>query len=145
MNFYLPNSGVMANNTWHYVVAVGDSNGISMWVNGEKLTFDAGSCGACTTTANGTLFNRAFTGTSMQIGAWSGNGWNGRGGVINHLRLTSGAIYPSTQATVPVPTATSTALTGTKLLITKASISPVVDSSTQNQTLTITGTVGVSN
>jgi hypothetical protein len=145
MNFDLP-SGTMANNTWHHVVAVRDADGISMWVNGTRLNYATGSCGAsCVTTGNGTKFNRSYTTASTQIGAWSNNSWFSKGGVINYLRLSNVALYPSTQSSITVPTGVPTSSASTKLLMTQASISPPRDYSGLAQTLTPTGTVAVTN
>ena len=145
MNFDLP-SGTMANNTWHYVVAVRDADGISMWVNGTRLNYVTGSCGSsCVTTGNGTKFNRSYTATSTQIGAWANNGWYSKGGIINYLRLSNAALYPSTQSTITAPGGVPSSSASTKLLMIQASLSPARDSSPLNQTLTQTGTVAVAN
>jgi hypothetical protein len=145
MNFDLP-SGTMANNTWHYVVAVRDADGISMWVNGTRLNYVTGSCGSsCVTTGNGTKFNRSYTTASTQIGAWANNGWYSKGGIINYLRLSNVALYPSTQTSISGPGGVPTASASTKLLMTQAALSPARDSSSLNQTLTQTGTVTVAN
>jgi len=138
INFTMP-SGSMANNTWIHVAAVGDTNGMSIWVNGQALS--KSQCGQCTNTGSGIRFTNSYTGTSTQIGAWSGNGWISQGGVMNYLRLSTSAIWPSTQSTIPVPSSPPTALASTKLLLTSTSTSPFVDSSSLNQTLTLTGTV----
>jgi hypothetical protein len=138
INFTMP-SGSMANNTWIHVAAVGDTNGMSIWVNGQALT--KSQCGACTNTGSGIRFTNSYTAASTQIGAWSGNGWNSQGGVMNYLRLSTSAIWPSTQSTIPVPSTPPTAIASTKLLLTSTSTSPFVDSSALNQTLTRTGTV----
>jgi hypothetical protein len=138
INFTMP-SGSMANNTWIHVAAVGDTNGMSIWVNGQALS--KSQCGQCTNTGSGIRFTNSYTGTSTQIGAWSGNGWISQGGVMNYLRLSTSAIWPSTQSTIPVPSSPPTALASTKLLLTSTSTSPFIDSSTLNQTLTLTGSV----
>ena len=138
INFTMP-SGSMANNTWIHVAAVGDTNGMSIWVNGQALTKSL--CGACTNTGSGIRFTNSYTSPSTQIGAWSGNGWVSQGGVMNYLRLSTTAIWPSTQSTITVPSTPPTALASTKLLLTSTSTSPFVDSSALNQTLTKTGTV----
>ena len=138
INFTMP-SGSMANNTWIHVAAVGDTNGMSIWVNGQALS--KSQCGQCTNTGSGIRFTNSYTGTSTQIGAWSGNGWISQGGVMNYLRLSTSAIWPSTQSTIPVPSSPPTAIASTKLLLTSTSTSPFVDSSSLNQTLTLTGTV----
>jgi hypothetical protein len=138
INFTMP-SGSMANNTWIHVAAVGDTDGMSIWVNGQALSKT--QCGQCTNTGSGIRFTNSYTGTSTQIGAWSGNGWISQGGVMNYLRLSTSAIWPSTQSTIPVPTAPPTALASTKLLLTSTSTSPFIDSSSLNQTLTLTGSV----
>lgn len=145
MNFDLP-AGTMANNTWHHVVAVRDTNGISMWVNGTKLNFLTASCGVfCISTGSGYSFNRSFTTASTQVGAWPNNNWNSKGGVINYLRLSSAALYPTTQSSISIPTGVPTSSASTKLLMTQGSISPARDYSGLSQTLTQTGTVAVSN
>lgn len=145
MNFDLP-SGTMANNTWHYVVAVRDANGISMWVNGTKLNFLTASCGvSCVSTGSGYSFNRSFTTASTQVGAWPNNSWNSRGGVINYLRLSSAALYPSNQSSITIPTGVPASSASTKLLMTQGSISPARDYSSLSQTLTQTGTLAVVN
>ena len=138
INFTMP-SGSMANNTWIHVAAVGDTNGMSIWVNGQALSKT--QCGACTNTGSGIRFTNSYTSPSTQIGAWSGNGWISQGGVMNYLRLSTSAIWPSTQSTIPVPSTPPTAIASTKLLLTSTSTSPFVDSSALNQTLTRTGTV----
>ena len=138
INFTMP-SGSMANNTWIHVAAVGDTNGMSIWVNGQALSKT--QCGACTNTGSGIRFTNSYTSPSTQIGAWSGNGWISQGGVMNYLRLSTSAIWPSTQSTIPVPSSPPTAIASTKLLLTSTSTSPFVDSSALNQTLTRTGTV----
>jgi len=138
INFTMP-SGSMANNTWIHVAAVGDTNGMSIWVNGQALS--KSQCGQCTNTGSGIRFTNSYTEPSTQIGAWSGNGWISQGGVMNYLRLSTSAIWPSTQSTIPVPSSPPTALASTKLLLTSTSTSPFIDSSTLNQTLTLTGTV----
>lgn len=143
MNFDLP-SGTMANNTWHHVVVVRDVNGINMWVNGTRLNFVSSSCGAnCTSLGSGSTFNRSFTGTSNQIGAWANNSWFSKGGVINYLRLSNVALYSGSQSTIQMPTGVPTSSGSTKLLMTQAAISPARDYSSISQTLTPTGTVGV--
>lgn len=145
MNFDLP-SGTMANNTWHYVVAVRDANGISMWVNGTKLNFLTSSCGAsCTTVGSGYSFNRSFTTASTQVGAWPNNSWNSRGGIINYLRLSNAALYSSTQSSIAIPTSVPVSTGSTKLLLTQTGISPVRDYSSSPQTLTTTGQIAVAN
>lgn len=145
MNFDLP-SGTMANNTWYHVAAVRDSNGINMWVNGVRLNHISSSCGAnCVSLGSGSTFNRSYTGTSTQIGAWANNGWYSRGGVINYLRLSNVALYAGSQSSITVPTGVPSSSASTKLLMTQASISPARDYSSLNQTLTVTGTVAVTN
>ena len=138
INFTMP-SGSMANNTWIHVAAVGDTDGMSIWVNGQALSKSL--CSACTDTGSGIRFTSPYTAPSTQIGAWSGNGWISQGGVMNYLRLSTSAIWPSTQSTIPVPTSPPTAIASTKLLLTSTSTSPFIDSSALNQTLTLTGTV----
>lgn len=138
INFTMP-TGSMANNTWIHVAAVGDTNGMSIWVNGQALS--KSQCGACTNTGSGIRFTNSYTSPSTQIGAWSGNGWVSQGGVMNYLRLSTSAIWPSTQSTIPVPSTPPTAIASTKLLLTSTSTSPFIDSSALNQTLTRTGTV----
>ena len=142
INFTM-SSGSMANNTWIHVAAVGDANGMSIWVNGTALTKTgcSGNAANCTNTGSGIRFTNSYTSPSMQIGAWSGNGWLSQGGVMNYLRLSTSAIWPSTSSTIPVPNTPPTALASTKLLLTSTSTSPFVDSSALNQTLTKTGTV----
>ncbi len=138
INFTMP-SGSMANNTWIHVAAVGDTDGMSIWVNGQALS--KSQCGACTNTGSGIRFTNSYTSPSTQIGAWSGNGWISQGGVMNYLRLSTSAIWPSTQSTISVPSSPPTAIASTKLLLTSTSTSPFIDSSTLNQTLTRTGTI----
>jgi hypothetical protein len=60
---------------------------------------------------------------------------------MNYLRLSTSAIWPSTQSTITVPSAPPTAIASTKLLLTSTSTSPFVGSSSLNQTLTRTGTI----
>ena len=145
MYFDLP-SGTMTNNTWYHVVAGKDSNGINMWVNGTKLNYVTGSCGAnCVSAGTGLTFNRSYTGTSTQIGAWANNGWYSAGGVINYLRLSSVALYAGSQSSFTVPAGVPSATGTTKLLMTQAFIAPARDYSSLNQTLTQTGAVAVTN
>lgn len=142
INFTMP-SGTMANNTWHHIAAVGDANGFSIWVNGTALTKTgcSGSAANCTNTGSGIRFTNSFTTASTQIGAWSGNGWNSQGGIMNYLRLSTSAIWASTQSSITVPSAPPSAIASTKLLMTSTSTSPFIDSSSLNQTLTKTGAV----
>jgi hypothetical protein len=145
MNFDLP-SGTTANNTWHFVVVVRDTDGISMWVNGTRLNYVTGSCGSsCVTTGSGTKFNRSYTTASTQIGAWANNNWYSKGGIMNYLRLSNVALFPSTQASITGQAGVPSSSASTKLLMVQASISPARDSSSLNQSLTQTGTVAVTN
>lgn len=145
MNFNLP-SGTMANDTWHYVVVAKDSNGIAMWVNGTKLNYISASCGAnCVAVGSGYTFNRSYTAASTQIGAWANNSWFSRGGVINYLRLSNVALYPTTQSNISLPTSVPTSSGSTKLLLRQAAISPVVDYSSIGQTFTNVGLVSIAN
>jgi len=145
MNFDLP-SGSMANNTWYHVVTVRDANGINMWVNGTRLNYVTGSCGSsCVSLGSGNTFNRSYTGTSTQIGAWANNSWFSKGGVINYLRLSSVALYSGSLSSITVPTGVPSSSASTKLLMTQASITPARDYSPLSQTFTQTGTVTVTN
>jgi len=119
---------------WHHLAAVSTGSVLKLFVDGVQAT---------------TTGSTAITGTIGSTGATTYIGYDPRdstyaNGYITNLRIVSGtAIY---SANFVPPTAALTAITGTILLLNVASSSAyITDSSTNNFTLTVSGSVPYNN
>jgi hypothetical protein len=106
-------------NEWHYIAATRDSSGyMQIWLDGV-----ASSSGR-TNSSNANTPD--FTGSTSQIGAWTGNTRYNQGTYISNLRATNTNMFDTTASTLSIPTAPFGAVSGTKLLMNTATL---IDSS----------------
>jgi hypothetical protein len=120
---------VMSLNTWYHIAISVNSNSISLFVGGVLQTLTGAT----------TLTNRAGTIAITTIGQVNGANQYFYG-YISNMRMVNGtAVYTSS---FTPPTAPLTAISGTALLMnTVNGVNYLVDSSTNNYTMTATGTV----
>ena len=147
ITYTLPGSAAMANNEWLYWVYVKDSNGQSMFINGEKLTPASFNNGG----SNNLPLNPASSDDLGSIGlwyAWNTANWDSENGIIGEMRISNIARVASTASSFnpayastgkPIAQLTSDANT-TMLLIPPVSGTTFTDSS-GTQTLTVITTI----
>jgi hypothetical protein len=168
ISFNLPASEVMAAETWYKITVVGDLGGISMWLDGQKLTSTTGATVITATqvrtgsnqvrlmsgvqgTSSATYrFSRDLFNYSTQIGAWTPPGYCGQGFDMSNARFTDEALFSSADLTAEFPQTPLAALPNTTWLInsTQAAFSATSTDDSNRQTLTNVGfadpnTIGV--
>jgi hypothetical protein len=122
--------GTLVLNTWNHVAVVRNSSVIRLYLNGVG----AGSSTACTTDITSTATK--FVGQAR--------GGNPMLGYMSNYRMTKGSRpsgYDATSSTLTVPTTPLTAISGTSLLT--CADNRFIDDSTNNFTITVTGTPSV--
>jgi len=104
-------------NKWHHVVFQRDGTTLRAYLDGTRLTSvtdAAGNTGYSLSSGKATNFNKAYDLSSITIGDPAGRGFTG---YISNVRYVIGAtVYADDDSNITVPTATLTAVTGTKLL-----------------------------
>jgi hypothetical protein len=104
----------MVANAWYYVAVSRDTSGfIQVWMG--KLgdaTADASISGRFLSTAN-----YAFAGTSNTVGSFVNPGRDTRDSYLSNLRITNTNLYSTNAATIPMPTTSFSAVTGTVFLL----------------------------
>jgi hypothetical protein len=86
-----------------------------------------------------------FQSQIYKIGAWPTQSTYSQGVYISNARLTTTAVYDISQTTITVPTSPLTAITGTQLLLnTPNNANYLKDSSSNNITMTVTGSASSS-
>ena len=115
-------------NTWTHIAVSVNSGAISLYVNGIAQTI----------TGTSTLSNRGTAGSTLAIGSFF-SGSYAFTGYISNLRVVAGTALYTTNFTPP--TSPLTAITNTSLLTCQSN--RFVDNSTNNFSITVTGTVQV--
>ena len=135
------NSGATtyALNTWHHVVLSRVGTTVSLFLNGSRVATNTNSYNLV---ENIVAIGKQYATTDSGV-----NGFTNVGvfsGYISNARVVIGGTQPydPTSTTLTVPTTPLTAITNTKLLTCNAAT--IVDSSTNNLTLTNTGAATVS-
>ena len=104
-------------NKWHHMVFQRDGTTLRAYIDGTRLTTvidSAGNTGYTVSSGKSTDFNKAYDLSQITIGDPHGQGFSG---YISNVRYVIGAtIYADSDSNITVPTATLTAVTGTKLL-----------------------------
>jgi hypothetical protein len=100
----LPAGQTLPNDTWLYVVLVRDADGISMWINGVKLTTYQRDWNdpsvRSSSSADIQRVNGMISGTAMALGGWWGFGpFYSRDALVSEMRLSNIARVPSTAPT----------------------------------------------
>lgn len=129
-NFYA--SYTFLTNTWYHVVTVrnGSSN-LSMYINGSRVYNNASSTLSYSNVNSNPLYVGAIT-----DGA-GGGGIKYFNGYISNTRIVAGtAVYDPTVATLTVPTAPVTAISGTSLLLNYTNAG-VIDNTMMNNAETV--------
>jgi len=107
----------LVKNKWHHLAFQRDGTTLRAYLDGTRLTSisEAGSStGYTLSSGKATDFNKAYDLSSISIGDPAGQGFVG---YISNARYVIGAtIYANDDSNITVPTATLTAVTGTKLL-----------------------------
>ena len=104
-------------NKWHHIAFQRDGTTLRAYIDGTRLTSisdAAGNTGYSLSSGKSTNFNKSYNLSSIKIGDPHGQGFTG---YISNVRYVIGAtIYANDDSNITVPTATLTAVTGTKLL-----------------------------
>ena len=104
-------------NKWHHLVFQRDGTTLRAYIDGTRLTSisdSAGNTGYTLSSGKSTDFNKAYDLSQITIGDPHGQGFQG---YLSNVRYVIGAtIYADSDSNITVPTATLTAVTGTKLL-----------------------------
>jgi hypothetical protein len=124
-------------NAWHHFILVRNNSLVeTVFIDGQKAT----SCGGGTNVSGGQQTNgKNYNGNSVEIGHFYQGYWPGY--LANFRIVTGTAVYDPTAASITVPTAALTNITGTKYLMTG---STVTNDGSSTQTVTNTGGVTVS-
>jgi hypothetical protein len=123
----------MTANTWYHLAVTFNAGTATLWLNGTRS-----STGTVVTGWN-------FQSQIYKIGAWPTQSTYSQGVYISNARLTTTAVYDISQTTITVPTSPLTAITGTQLLLnTPNNANYLKDSSSNNITMTVTGSASSS-
>lgn len=105
----------ISNNTWHHVVFQRNGTTLRAYIDGTRLTTVANAASSWTLSdGKATDFNKAYDLSQIILGDPHGQGLSGS---LSNVRYVIGSsVYADDDNDITVPTATLTAVTGTKLL-----------------------------
>lgn len=123
----------MSANTWYHLALTQNAGVATLWLNGTRSSSNTINTG----------WN--FLSTAYRIGGWQSQNIYSQGVYISNVRITNTAVYDVTQTSITVPTSPLTAITGTQLLLnTTNNVNYLKDSSSNNITMTVTGSASSS-
>ena len=146
---------VMRNNTWYQLTVIGDTSGISVYVDGDRLVSlsPVETAGGVITQLDGQAndkykeatdqvtrykFSDPIDRKSKMVGAWTQNGWCAGGFDLSNLRFVEQALVPSNSTSVVFPETPLQSVTGTSLLINDTTAAGAVSSSDTSNRQAIT-------
>ena len=146
---------VMRNNTWYQLTVIGDTSGISVYVDGDRLVSlsPVETAGGVITQLDGQAndkykeatdqvtrykFSDPIDRKSKMVGAWTQNGWCAGGFDLSNLRFVEQALVPSNSTSVVFPETPLQSVTGTSLLINDTTPAGAVSSSDTSNRQAIT-------
>ena len=146
---------VMRNNIWYQLTVIGDTSGISVYVDGDRLVSlsPVETAGGVITQLDGQAndkykeatdqvtrykFSDPIDRKSKMVGAWTQNGWCAGGFDLSNLRFVEQALVPSNSTSVVFPETPLQSVTGTSLLINDTTTAGAVSSSDTSNRQAIT-------
>lgn len=146
---------VMRNNTWYQLTVIGDTTGISVYVDGDRLVSlsPVQTSGGVITQLDGQAndkykeatdqvtrykFSDPIDRKSKMVGAWTQNGWCAGGFDLSNLRFVEQALVPSNSTSVVFPATPLQSVAGTSLLINDTTAADAISSSDTSNRQAIT-------